>query len=368
MPIIDTTYAHLRHTGLVGTCADIPTLGGGTGGVLFMLMGPCTIPGVRFYTPSAHTIRCSLWRETFDYGTTSFLTPTLERTVDVVCAGAGEYSASWATAYSVTEDRLCFDRYYVGMYVVGEDILIGSDNQMFVGNVLFNAMQLTYLIRHAREDYYYDGDVCPTLASIYKHPISPVVIVPDSLYLPTPFNSCAGGYRPDITTRSGGSYNNMTVGHKMVFWQPAMFYGWKFYTAGVGAHTVKLRFGITEGISPGTTLAETTVSCSGPGEHTELLGSPVQVTETLTRYAHSDRAYFFISMYTLGWITIVPAVPAAWLIPHSNAVNNNAGWFSNELARPDFSFWEPGDAILTPFAGNLSELLPIDPIVERISP
>lgn len=151
------------YTDLVYPVAGL-TAGDGdkTVGNRFYVRGTCSITGAVFrtaYTANPHTIRVKLWDAV----------GTVLKTVDVVCAGAGQYTATFATAYTVS-DLIVGSDLYISMWETSGTKYTYSATTVAFAHMVSGALNVIVNDQDAA------GDAFPSSVGAAPYPIDPVLV------------------------------------------------------------------------------------------------------------------------------------------------------------------------------------------------
>jgi hypothetical protein len=245
-----------------------------TKGVSFNLFGPCKIPGGDLYTPiiGAHSIKLTLWKPI----SSSAYAVAVTKTFPLV--GPGLFRLEFDDPYDVTWEvltggielvHIAGTTFIMSVYETSGTYQLMSTRH----NLNEHPPQCEMILNNCNAWLWGAGDSVPASGDWSATPLSPLVMVEDSQFLPATANGYCGVRNPNFQELA---YTNpITVGYLLRVMQPIRIHGFQFATAVSGAHVVKLRFGVAQGYYNGKKVLERTHSCPGPGEYTELLSTPL---------------------------------------------------------------------------------------------
>jgi hypothetical protein len=247
--------------------------GNRTKGVSFNLFGPCKIPGGDLYTPISgpHEIKLTLWRPV------SSSTYAVAVSKTFALSGPGQFRLEFDEPFDVTREVLTGGievvrsggtTFVMGVYETSGTYQLASNHP----DVNIHSPQCEMILNHCNAWLRGDGDSVPTTGDSLAVPLSPLVMVEDSQFLPTTAADYCGTLNPNFQELA--YVNPITVGYFLRVMRPITIHGFKFSTAVAGAHSIKLRFGVCQGYYNGKKVIEHVHSCSGPGEYTALLPTP----------------------------------------------------------------------------------------------
>jgi hypothetical protein len=348
--------------------------GNQTKGVKFSLLGPCKIPGADIYTPivGIHELKLTLWRPLA--GESGYLELAASKLFTLT--GPGKFRLLFDSVYDVTAQVLCDGlseslknntAFYMGLYVTSGTHYIMS----MVKPVSVDPPQSELLLCGCNEAMKGGGDSAPTMSDWSSVPLSPLIVVEDSTYLPTTMVDYCGIRNPTFQARTHA--NPITIGYFLRVMRPIIIHGFKFATAIPGPHTVKLRFGVCQGYYHGKKLIERSVLCPGVGEYTEVLPTPVSYDmpaivndlEEVVEEWHLHEFRFYKSQYVSMFVNDVRAsgVDTAPLQLASGSYNS----FHREIITDFQERYRWGDAEWLGMGdGGIYLNVPLSLLVERL--
>ncbi len=132
-----------------------------------MFRGPCTVTGATFrtaITTNPHTLRIRLWTGA----------GVSVADVDKVCTGSGQYTGTFSSPYSIT-DEMVGDYYYISMWeTTGAKYTFANAYPSI--NSGFGVGSVYYIVGIA---HWAAGDACPTSQSGANYfVIDPIIVLP----------------------------------------------------------------------------------------------------------------------------------------------------------------------------------------------
>jgi hypothetical protein len=339
---------------------------GETRGVAFYLAEACSVIGADVYTAisGVHSLKLTLWRPSTSGGTPVNIVATT-KTVSV--SGPTRVRILFDSPFVVTVDMfsagiisdISYKTYWhLGVYETSGTKITTTTQDSLMGD---NEPQSEYAIINLASTRKADGDNCPDSSATEHSLINPLVIISDSTYLPTIFNNYFGGFQPISDKYVTGS--DLTVGHFLRILQPVTIYGFKFFLPGTDWDSIKLRFGVCRDF--GLTLAEKTVSYTGPGFYTVMLDTPYIYTSSLLTSTGIDHGYLrphFVSMYCSGVVT--PGFPSVSNDSFGNSISLEP-FSCREYLVSRYTRYETGDQLLSSGSPDVNIRIPLDLIVGR---
>lgn len=140
-----------------------------TCGVQFVILSPCTITGIKFYTAvgGGHTMRCRLWDHTH----------VSIATVDVACGGPGTFTGTFGAAVTITAADMQFQHAYDAWYTASVWETTGNWHTRSTQPLAWNKSGIvcghSYMAGLCR--MFGGGDVYPGANNGDRYPVDPIV-------------------------------------------------------------------------------------------------------------------------------------------------------------------------------------------------
>lgn len=250
-------------------------------GVSFFAKQPCALHSVKFYTAVAGTFEVRVYSPNGTWIHGSIVTFPVAGTYEVPVS---LHITSTMIAETLLSPGLHF---IIGIYNVTSNFYTASTRWNRTYGDISCGRALHYPAPGLLWNYFDSlgtGRPITTPGQDISYPIDPVLVALDDTYEATPSVWRYSGLNAGVSAVSG----NYSVGHLVDFVGTCSLLGGRFYTAIVGAHTIKVS--LWNSWSPYTPLKTVDVVCSGPGTYDGLWATPYEVTGPVMGLIRSNNA------------------------------------------------------------------------------